>query len=224
MFNNCDYNTNGEYSFYNFFIKDSASVIFDVGSRNDTVFNTFEREVHYFEPDDTTLNQLKLISHKNNKAYYNNFGLGNSNCILPYYSNRQSFIKRDVSLPNETHIADKEFIIKRASEYIINNKISNIDFLKIDTEGYEYEVIKGFDDSIKIVKIIQFEYGGTFMDSGISLENIINYLESNGFHSFSYLVNNGLSQITDKNDHYQYCNIICFNIKFFSKDFINSLK
>lgn len=224
MFNNCDPNTNGESSFYNFFIKNKASIIFDVGSRNDTLFDTFEGEVHYFEPDVTTINQLKLISHKNNKVYYNNFGLGNSNCILPYYSETQSFIKRNISCPNINHIANKEFIIKRASEYIIDNKISNIDFLKIDTEGYEYEVIKGFDDSIKIVKIIQFEYGGTFMDSGISLKDIINYLESKGFHSFSYLVNNGLSQITDKTDHYQYCNIVCFNNDFFSTDFINDLK
>ena len=37
MFNNCDPNTNGESSFYNFFIKNKASIIFDVGSRNDTL-------------------------------------------------------------------------------------------------------------------------------------------------------------------------------------------
>ena len=71
MFNNCDPNTNGESNFYNFFIKNNASIIFDVGSRNDTLFDTFEGEVHYFEPDVTTLNQLKLIPHKNNKVYYN---------------------------------------------------------------------------------------------------------------------------------------------------------
>ena len=34
--------------------------------------------------------------------------------------------------------------IKKGKDYIISNNIQNIDFLKIDTEGYELNVLQGF--------------------------------------------------------------------------------
>ena len=37
-------------------------------------------------------------------------------------------------------------------------KISQIDLLKIDTEGYELKVLKGLKDSIKKVSMIIFEH------------------------------------------------------------------
>jgi hypothetical protein len=33
----------------------------------------------------------------------------------------------------------------------------------------------------------------------------------NGFYKFSYLTSYGTEIITDFNDHYQYCNIVCIN-------------
>ena len=42
--------------------------------------------------------------------------------------------------------------------YLIQNNIRNIDFIKIDTEGYEYETILGLGEKIKNVKLIFFEH------------------------------------------------------------------
>jgi hypothetical protein len=103
------------------------------------------------------------------------------------------------------------YILKKGKDYIINNNIKNIDFLKIDTEGYELKVLEGFEDYLSNIKIIQFEYGGTFLDNNTKLFDIIYYLEKYGFHKFSYLTNYGLVALTDFNDHYQYCNIVCVN-------------
>ena len=64
---------------------------------------------------------------------------------------------------------------------------------------------------MKNVKIIQFEYGGTYLDNNIKLVEMKNYLETFGFTDFSYLVKNGSIPITDFKDHYQYCNIVCIN-------------
>ncbi len=66
---------------------------------------------------------------------------------------------------------------------------------------------------IKIVKIIQFEYGGTFLDNNIKLIDVIVYLRKYNFSNFFiYITNNSLIYITDFNDHYQYCNIVCFKM------------
>ena len=61
------------------------------------------------------------------------------------------------------------------------------------------------------MKIIQFEYGGTFIDNNLKMIDIVNYLKDNGFIDFSYLTRSGIELITDFTDHYKYCNIVCFN-------------
>jgi hypothetical protein len=101
--------------------------------------------------------------------------------------------------------------IKKGKDYVINKNIETIDFLKIDTEGYELNVLIGFDDFLENIKIIQFEYGGTFLDNNKKLIDVINYLEQKGFYKFSYLTSYGTEIITDFTDHYQYCNIVCIN-------------
>jgi hypothetical protein len=50
-----------------------------------------------------------------------------------------------------------------------------------------------------------------FLDNGVRLVDIVNCLSANGFGTFSYLTNIGTEIITDFSDHYQYCNIVCYN-------------
>lgn len=210
MFNNHDYKTNGEEQFL-LKIKDDINVIFDVGCRTDTQFVNFRGDVHYFDPIDEFIDQLKNIKNMNKNAFFNNFGLGNDNINLYYYPRYQSFYDRINSRGISDDVNKKLLYIKKGKDYVINNNIKNIDFLKIDTEGYEFNVLQGFEDFLENIKIIQFEYGGTFLDNNVKLIDIINYLKQKGFYKFSYLTNNGTKIITDFRDHYKYCNIVCIN-------------
>ncbi len=123
--------------------------------------------------------------------------------------------KQVIIIQNTNHFSDDSnkilLDIKKGYDYVINNNIQNIYFLKIDTEGYELNVLKGFGDFLKNIKIIQFEYGGTFLDNNIKLIEVKEYLEQHGFYKFSYLTNDGPKIITEFYDHYQYCNIVCIN-------------
>lgn len=210
MFNNCNPKTNGEEKFF-MNIKDNINIIFDVGCRSDSEFINFCGEVHYFDPVNEFIEKLKIQKNLNKVSYFNNFGLGDLNKEIYYYPKYQSFYNRI----NSCHISDdankKLLHIKKGDEYVIQKNIKNIDFLKIDTEGYELNVLKGFDNFLQNIKIIQFEYGGTFLDNNTKLIDVKEYLEQKGFQKFSYLTNNGTQIITDFNDHYQYCNIVCMN-------------
>jgi FkbM family methyltransferase len=210
MFNNCDSRTNGEdYFFMN--IKDNINIIFDVGCRSDSTFINFKGEVHYFDPVSEFIENLKNQKNVNTTSYFNNFGLGNENKDMYYYPRYQSFYDR-INSCNVSDDSNKLLLsIKKGKDYVIHNNIKNIDFLKIDTEGYELNVIQGFDNFLENINIIQFEYGGTFLDNNVKLIDVKNYLEERGFCKFSYLTNNGPILITDFNDHYQYCNIVCIN-------------
>lgn len=210
MFNNCNSKTNGEVQFFNN-IKDSIQVIFDVGCRSDSEFINFNGEVHYFDPINDFIENLKKIKNTNKLSYFNNFGLGHENAQSYYYPKYQSFYDRATSC----HVSDEANKIlvytKKGKDYVIDNNVNNIDFLKIDTEGYELNVLRGFEDCLEKVKIIQFEYGGTFLDNNTKLIDVVNYLKDKGFHKFSYLTFGGPVLMTDFNDHYQYCNIVCIN-------------
>lgn len=210
MFNNCNSKTNGEKKFF-MNIQDNINVIFDVGCRTDSEFIYFNGEVHYFDPVESFIEKLKKSKNINKKSYFNNFGLGNENKELYYYPKYESFYDR----VNSCHISDDSnkilLYIKKGIDYVDSKNIKNIDFLKIDTEGYELDVLQGFEDFLKNVKIIQFEYGGTFLDNNKKLIDVINYLQDKGFYNFSYLTSYGTEIITDFNDHYQYCNIVCIN-------------
>jgi FkbM family methyltransferase len=192
-------------------IKNSINTIFDVGCRADSEFIYFNGDVHYFDPVNNFIEQLKNQQKLNKNSFYNNFGLGNENNQFYYYPRYQSFYDR-INSCNISDDSNKILLeIKKGKDYVINNNIEAIDFLKIDTEGYELNVLQGFEECLEIVKIIQFEYGGTFLDNNIKLIDVINYLQEKGFYKFSYLTYNGPVLITDFNDHYQYCNIVCIN-------------
>ncbi len=210
MFNNCDPKKNGEKKFF-MNIQDKIKVIFDVGCRSDSEFVSFCGEVHYFDPVNEFIQNLKNQKNLNKTSYFNNFGLGDENKEIYYYPRYESFYDRINSCKISDDSNKKLLHIKKGKDYVLNQNITNIDFLKIDTEGYELNVLKGFGDFLKNIKIIQFEYGGTFLDNNVKLIDVKDFLEQNGFHKFSYLTNKGTQIITDFNDHYQYCNIVCIN-------------
>lgn len=210
MFGNCDSKTNGELLFLNT-IKPYINVIFDVGTRSDSLMTDSSCIVHYFEPVKKFIDELSQYKNNNKESYFNNFGLGDESKLLYYYPRYESFYNRIKSCGENDDNNKVLMSIEKAKDYMIQKNINTVDFLKIDTEGFELNVLKGFEEYLEKVNIIQTEYGGTFLDNNTKLIDVVNYLEQRGFHKFSYLTNNGLVPLTDYNDHYQYCNIICIN-------------
>jgi len=220
MFNNCDQIKNGEFRFFTEKIRSDCKVIFDVGCRDDSLFTNMEGvKVHYFDPNPISIKSLKEIE-KNPLAKFNTFGLSNKNETLSYSPANTCFLDNLKKLP-----ADHPFLqiprvdceVKKAKNYIVENEINEIDFLKIDVEGFESRVIEGLEEKIKIIKIIQFEYGGTWgpedQNPPIKMKDVLDSLEKSGFSNFEYLDTTENHRITDTTDHYQYCNIVGYNLK-----------
>ncbi len=206
-------------------IESQCNIVFDIGCNNDSIFIGFERErerptpvVHYFECVPIYIEQLETKLLSINQTYYlNKFGLSNNEEKLPYYSTG-SFIDRSkgYSRTPSKYLYDLE--LKRGDKYVNDNNIINIDFLKIDVEGYELNVFKGFGEKLSIVKYLQFEYGSGVADAGYKMIDMVDYLKKYNFEGFSYLNEDGsLKEITNYNDHWGWCNIVCYN-----KDFINN--
>lgn len=208
IFDNSIVSTNGEEWFYHQ-IKPLIHTIFDVGSSDNSLFVDFEGEVHYFDPD---LMTIKALEPKNPIYFLNAFGLGKVEKTSFYYPAFTSFYDRVASVGYSDDCHKINLPIQTGEKYIKEKQISQIDFLKIDTEGSELDVLMGFGEELNRVKIIQFEYGGTYMDNGVELKNVFQYLSSFQFTDFFYIAPYELVKIINPleiKDHYKYCNIVC---------------
>ena len=62
---------------------------------------------------------------------------------------------------------------------IIKNQI--IDYCKIDAEGYELKILKGFKEIVMKTKIIQFEFGGCNIDTRVFFQDFWYFFEKKNF-------------------------------------------
>lgn len=196
-------------------IKKHVNIMFDVGTCDESIYTEFEGIVHYFEPYGPYVDKLKTQPNKNTQSFFNVFGLSDIKDTLKFYPNTYSLIKRPSSSDN-FEIA----FVDRGDSYMKQNNIQTIDFLKIDVECMETYVFRGFGERLKDVKIIQFEYGIGQSEVGDNLDIMLSYLEKHGFKNFYYMYHNrpGLTKITDRNDTWQWCNIVSYNSNYFDNE------
>ena len=70
----------------------------------------------------------------------------------------------------------------KLSDFIKEKSIQYIDILKIDTEGYELEVLKGMENQIKLVGFIYFEHHyDNMIKKNYKFSEIHHFLVTNGF-------------------------------------------
>lgn len=166
---------NGELNTFKF-VKErlSPDVVFSVGASEDhPFFDTFAGscEIHMFDPNPTYF-QLMERQFKGERVYLNNFGLGETNTSLTYHFFGESFYDHS----NRGVTCDA--MLTTLDDYCSYRKTEYIDFLKIDTEGYEHNVLVGAKEMLKDnIKLIQFEYGERYPKAGINLSDVYDLLE-----------------------------------------------
>ena len=104
---------------------------------------------HAFEPNPEFFLILQEGVGKRKNVYLNNYGLGDKEEELHYDPSTQSFL-----LP----VTNPKLPIKTLDWYIKEHNIKHIDFLKIDTEGFDYKVLLGGKKTIKLCRYIQYEH------------------------------------------------------------------
>ena len=165
--------------YLNFLKSNDSPIIFDVGANEGQSINRFKKiyrnsTIHSFEPSKKIYAKLSKNYENEQNVYLNNFGLGNEIGFKEFNLARQSgassfhklnsnskWLKKrskqfNTSEDNFTEIETVK--ITTLDEYCSKNKIQKIDILKIDTQGYEDEVLKGALNTIKEGKISAIEF------------------------------------------------------------------
>ena len=179
---------------------------FDIGAHKGESIMFFNKHlvlknVYSFEPSKNNFNilseKIDYIKKKNHNIGINleNLAVGTETkkVYYNYLSETSSSTLKEINKKSKYYKRKEKFFGKITNEiqyinqicfydYIKKNKIEKIDFLKIDTEGYEYEVIKGLSRFISNVKIILFEHHyDDMLIKDYKYSDISKYLKSYGF-------------------------------------------
>jgi len=188
---NFDIDTNGERRALTLIAETKPEVIFDVGS-NVGQWSEFMREIspssaiHAFEIVPSTFKRLRRRTREFDNYVINNVGLSNETgkitISLGKHSTSSTAFKIEARKFHDNYYTDEvECDTITGKDYMASNDIAAIDFLKIDTEGMDLRVIKGFGDKLKNVRVIQFEYGIFNISSHDLLADFFNHLTKRGF-------------------------------------------
>jgi FkbM family methyltransferase len=165
---NHDIYSNGELTILKKMTKLNLSVVIDGGAnigKYSLLTNKYnpDARIYSFEPVENTYKKLQenVDRYKNifpiKKGLYSENGTKEIN-IFP--SDTHSSLYR-IKGPSYESREKKEVELVRGDDFMKDYKINEIDLLKIDLEGAEYEAILGFEEHINKgkIKMIQFEYG-----------------------------------------------------------------
>ena len=128
-------------------------------------------EIHAFEPSRETFLALKDAAKALPNVHIHNFGCGAEDSSRDLYfdeikSGMASLSKRNLKHLNINFENFESVEIRRLDNFLNNSSIKP-DGIKIDVEGHELEVLKGLGGCINELKVIQFEFGGTDIDSRV---------------------------------------------------------
>ncbi len=165
-------------------VDSNSPTILDVGANNGSSLVEFKKwwpssKIHCFEPQSECWDELDDLSNEFTNVRINKFALGNKNDeSKEFYSHD---LNTGISGFNKINIESKDSIdlsklsndnkglenhkktinhkrnvqVKRLDEYIKNDKnINQIDLLKIDTQGYELEILEGLGTELNKVRIL----------------------------------------------------------------------
>jgi len=169
--------------------EEQINTIFDVGANIGQTCLSFIKAfpastIYSFEPVSKTFEQLGTNARKYANIKCFNLALGTKRESVSILSNQDTEIN---SLKNIVKSDDTRAVcidVETAWNFCKDNDISSIDLLKIDTEGYELEVLMGFDKDFLKNKV-KFIYAETGFDRGDPLKtnytDLASYLSGQGF-------------------------------------------
>ena len=170
------------------FSNKSSGVMVDVGAHHGTSLKEFLEErfmVYAFEPDKENRDQLatKFQSSVGKFLHIDQRAVSDENSFgKVFYSSELSSGISGLSAFDESHSKSGVVDTVTLETFCKEKNLKSIDYLKIDTEGYDLNVLKGlnFDDIIPQVILCEFEDRKT-LPLGYKWTDLADFLESKGY-------------------------------------------
>lgn len=145
-----------------------------------------DARIFAFEPNKSTFEKLTSRAGSFDNIECLNYGLGSKKGYLDMYTYENDLISEHASVYEKvlTDLHQSASLVKRQvpittlQDFCEERSIDRIDFLKVDTEGFEYEVLSGAIEMIKQKRIsaIQFEFNEMNVVSRVFLKDFYELL------------------------------------------------
>lgn len=217
-YDGCEPDSSGEILAARYVASKGANVVFDVGAHvgnwlkacrtefsGDTIF-------HCFEPQKTAFESLRKNFEEVPHAILNNLAISSTTGSAEMHSwvdggSGASLVKRDLAHLKEERDAVEVVQTIKLNEYCKGNGINTIDFLKLDVEGWEFNIVESALDMIREgrVRFIQIEYGHCNVDTRTFLKDFYRLLRIQ--YDFYRIHPRGLYLCNDYKEDYE-----CFRL------------
>lgn len=168
---------------------DSPPVVFDVGAnRGDWAALVLELHplatIHCFEPAPATARQLAQRFEKNRSVTVHAAALSDHIGTAALFDgpddSQNSLVPRGMQA--DAH-RSTPVVVLTGDQTLSQLGLDRVDLLKIDTEGHDLTVLRGFEKSLQLgrIPIIQFEYNGLSIYSRTLLLDFYEYLGPLGY-------------------------------------------
>lgn len=191
-----------------------ASVIFDIGANVGDwskymvdEYKDIDYKLYMFEPSLLTFKQLeKNISQCKNHFFYN-IGFGDKKEKLKIFYDYETQGSASILMKDGKY--SEEIYIETLDDFCEKHRIGQIDFLKMDVQGYEYNILLGASKLLAsgAIKNIQFEFDEPNIQNRIFFKDFWELL--NNSYDIYHSLYNGLIKVEEY--HYELENFRCMN-------------
>jgi FkbM family methyltransferase len=167
-------------------------VVIDVGANEGQTKSDFRDHfehpvIHAFEPG-TAFSKLKKLTAGIPDLYLNNYALGSKSGEMDFMVHRGSDMSSllEPSVDCWTTVKEtRKVAVKTLDEYCVTQSISYVDILKSDTQGYDFEVLKGATGLLidRRIHLVYMEIIFSDMYKGQPrFDQIYGFMADHGFH------------------------------------------
>ena len=182
----------------------SINTFLDIGAHKGESIDFFSKnlnikKIYSFEASLSNFEILKKKYKNNNNIVLENIALSSSISELKFNQCDESSSSTFSSINTESKYLQKKMKFLNVSKleiffktikiktntldnYLKNKNISVIDLIKLDTEGHEFQILKGLEKNLKNVKTIIFEHHyDNMLKKNYTFNDINQYLKKNYF-------------------------------------------
>ena len=218
------------------YVDQRQPIFFDIGANTGDYSLELSLEfpdanIYAFEPNPISYrvlqSKVKLLN-----VHCFNIGLGSSESYLNFYTNKNDLGSSHASIYKEVitdihkykNFASFKIITTNLDAFCVENDIGCIDVLKIDTEGNEFDILKGAKNLLleNRINLIQFEFNEMNVISRVFLRDYYLLLDKFDFYRLHTNKLIPLLKYDTSNEIFKFQNILAINK--FMKNIRQSLK
>jgi len=184
-----NFDTNGERLVLRAMAKNDFPVIFDVGANIGAwalmahdIFPT--STIHCFEIMRSTCENLSRQTHGIAQIMVNQYGLSDEEADVPVrHYPTMPVLSTVTQYPHDLDYVEDTGHVTTGDAYMDSHGIGHVDFVKIDVEGAENSVLRGFSRAFAAGKIdvVQFEYGQVSVVTRFMLRDFFAFFAQYGY-------------------------------------------